>query len=479
MKNILKDKVWKWFIGNREYWIISLIFLVVFALLTLVKHYNFQTAAFDLGIFNQSLYLYAHGVGGPNTIRQVATLFGDHFEPIMFLFCPIYYIFRSYSLLIIQILAVIFGGLGIYLLVKKETGDKYLSIGSLLIFYLFYGLYDAIVFDYHNGVVGVMLLPWLFYWWSTKNWVWFYVFLVLFLFCKENLALMSFCLGFSILVFGEKKEKKQGVVTMVLSAIYFLVVIYGIIPYFNQGKYDHWMSYTKYGATPVAGMGFFLTHPGELFMLFFNDIQKIKTWTMLLVTGGVLVVWKPKYSLVLLPVMAQKFLSVNNLYWGHTFHYSVEFAPIIAMGVGVFLAQIKNTKWKYGLVIFFVLANLLMLNLIHFYDGRTIRDIFSSQNYQVVFARKDVWEAMKLIPAGAAVSAQNTLVPHLADRRKIFLYPAVEDSEYMIFNLKDSNFWPTTKEEVERDVLKYEQSCSGWDKVFERGGVILFGKINN
>ncbi len=477
--NILKKKVGNWLGENREYLIVSLIFLLVYGLLSVVKHFNFQTAAFDMGIFNQSLFLYAHGWLGPNTIRQVATLFGDHFEPIMLLISPLYYIFRSYTLLLVQIVAVIFGGTGVYLLVKKETNDKKLAVGSLLIFHLFYGVYDAIVFDYHNGVLGIMLIPWLFYFWARRRWGWYYLMLVSTLLCKENLALMLFCLGFSIWWWSDKRDKKHGLITAGLSVVYFLVVIYLIIPQFNEGKYDHWLSYAKYGATPVAGLIFFLTHPWELVKLFFDDIQKIKTWGMILMTGGILAFGKPKYSLILLPVLAQKFLSANPVYWGHIFHYSIEFSLVIAIGVGVFLGQVKKPIWKYGLMVFFVIMNVIVLNSVHFYDGRTIRNVFLPKNYQIGFDRNDVWGAMKMIPAGAAVSAQNTLVSHLADRRKIFLYPAVEDSEYIIFNLKDFSFWPTTKEDVERDVLKYEQSGSGWDKVFDKGGVVLFRKINN
>ncbi len=476
---ILRKNVWEWLGMNREYLIISLFFLLVAGLLTLVKHFNFQTTGFDLGIFNQSLYLYAHGWMGPNTIRQVATLFGDHFEPVMLLLAPMYYVFRSYTLLIVQIVAVVVGGLGVYLLVKKETEDKYLAVGALLIFYLFYGLWDAIVFDYHNGVVGAMGWPWLFYAWSKKKWNWYYVFFVLMLFCKENISLMLLCLGGSIILFGKKEEKKHGWLTVVVSVFYFWLVIFVIIPHFNQGTYDHWASYAKYGATPVAALGYFLKHPWEILVLFFNDIQKVKTWLMLAVTGGIVLIGKPKYGVVLLPVVAQKFLSANDVYWGHRFHYSVEFAPIIALGVGLGLAQVQNKKWRYGLLVVFVVANLLVLNSIHFYDGRTIRDIFLARNYQIGFDRNDVWEAMKMIPAGAAVSAQNTLVSHLADRREIYLFPSIEDSEYIILNLSDTSFWPLTKEEVEEKLLEYEKNDSGWEKIFEKGGVVLFRKINS
>src|SRR5690606_24943581 len=187
MISILKLKIHQ----HRHFILISILFFVIYSLISLVNHYHFNTSAFDLGIFNQTLYHYSHLQLGPNTVRGVPILLADHFELILFLFAPLYWIFGSYTLLIVQILAVHFGALGLYLFIQHKTKDQWLALGSTLLFYLSFGVMNALAYDYHNNVVGIMFLPWLFYMFELKKFKSYYLFLALFLITKENMALVS------------------------------------------------------------------------------------------------------------------------------------------------------------------------------------------------------------------------------------------------------------------------------------------------
>jgi uncharacterized membrane protein len=69
----------------------SFAFGAVYVSLSIVAHYFFRSNAFDLGIFNQAMYLYAHGEVGPNTVRGVTTLLQDHAEILLPLLSPLTY----------------------------------------------------------------------------------------------------------------------------------------------------------------------------------------------------------------------------------------------------------------------------------------------------------------------------------------------------------------------------------------------------
>ena len=171
---------------------IALFFVLLYSILSLGRHYEYRSTAFDLGIYNQAIYQYATGQGGPNTLRQVPHLLGDHAEFILFLFAPFYWLFGSYTLLIIQIIAVIVGGYGVYRLSWLETEDEYLSLAAMLMFFLSFGVISAIIFDFHSNVIGVMFLPWMFAAIKKNRILSYYVLFALFLLSKETLANLFF-----------------------------------------------------------------------------------------------------------------------------------------------------------------------------------------------------------------------------------------------------------------------------------------------
>jgi len=188
------------FAAHESKWLAVIItfFAILYSIVSIVPHYNFQTTAWDLGIYNQAVYQYAHFTIAPNTIYEVPILLGNHFAILMLIVSPFYWLFGSYTLLIFQIIAILLGGLGVYLFIKLKTQDILLAFGGLLIFYFFYGNYSALAYDYHNNVVGIMFLPWILYALEKKKITYYYILLGFLLLAKENLSLIALFLGLSL-----------------------------------------------------------------------------------------------------------------------------------------------------------------------------------------------------------------------------------------------------------------------------------------
>ncbi|HEY4799718.1 MAG TPA: DUF2079 domain-containing protein, partial [Bacteroidia bacterium] len=97
--------------------IISMIFFATaYSLLSLVNHYNFRTYAYDLGVQNSALWDYAHFRFNNCTLIQpeLKNYLSEHFELFIMLLAPFSFVFGTYTLLIFQIVAVLFGGFGVY-----------------------------------------------------------------------------------------------------------------------------------------------------------------------------------------------------------------------------------------------------------------------------------------------------------------------------------------------------------------------------
>ncbi len=128
--------------------IILSVFLVIFGAISLVNHYLFRTYALDLGMFNQAIRnaaLFQKPTFTLSPTGQEMPFLATHFSPIIFLFTPLYYIFGNYTLLIVQIVAVLFGGVGAYFYSKNRMGnDMIIPIIVLIHFFSIWGIYSAL-----------------------------------------------------------------------------------------------------------------------------------------------------------------------------------------------------------------------------------------------------------------------------------------------------------------------------------------------
>ena len=111
-------------------WLFSLIFVSL-------RRFNLLGAqAFDLGIFQQGVWLLANGYTPFVTVRGWH-LFADHFSPILFAFVPLYKIWaHPFWLFFGQTLALALGVIPLYRLAIRHTQNEkiaaLISIGSLL-----------------------------------------------------------------------------------------------------------------------------------------------------------------------------------------------------------------------------------------------------------------------------------------------------------------------------------------------------------
>ena len=194
-------------------------------------------------------------------------------------------------------------------------------------------------------------------------------------------------------------------------------------------------------------------------------------WILLLASGGILAIFKGKYSILLIPILAQKFFAQDKIFWGYTFHYAVELAPIVAIGCVIIISKF-NKKFQKPITISFIIINLIILSQIHLYNGEKTTKIFEKEYYITKYSKDSLKTAINLIPKTAKVSAQNTIIPHIADKM-VYLFPKVKDANYAIFNTNDRNIWPIKDQQdlkLEIEKLKSENTHK---IIYNKDGIIL------
>lgn len=416
---------------------------VLYALISLVNHYLFKTYALDLGLYTHALYDYAHfRMADCSLFRpQAQNLFSDHFDLYLPLLSPLVYVFGSYTLLLVQIVAALLGGWGVYKLISLYTDDGLMPVLAASVFFVSFGVIHAIAFDYHSNVLTAMMLPWLLYFLKQRRFAMASVFVVLFVIGKENMSLWLFFIAIA-LMWDYRKDKKalwHLVAYATFSLAYFFIINMIVMPRIG-GSGAGFARYAHLGDNYVDIAGSLLAHPWETLKLFFTNTMgyskfdgvKQEFYICALASGMLFTLLKPNYLLMLAPLLAQKMLAVDPNFWGISFQYSVEFVPVLVVSSFLVLVKLKNAKWRKALGFVLLLSTVLttfytigvpkstiLVDQLCVYQGRH----YEQKEFDVHYA----YNVIDRIPDDASVCAITSFVPHLAMRDTIRNFANTKD----------------------------------------------------
>ncbi len=472
--------------------LIAFVAFVFFCLVSLPNHYHFRTFAFDLGIYNNSVYQYSHLINNTHPMANgvVTNFLGDHFALYTILYSPFYYLFGNYTTLIFQIVAIVFGGYGVYHFAKLVAPQGRIAELAMVQFYFFFGFHGALSFDYHDNVIASSLLPWFLYYIKLKDLRKAIFFAFVIIIGKENMALwMVFvCLGLLLMKENSKDKSMRHVLAGILlfSLVYFVVIIKVVIPYFSaSNEYAH----LKYSVIS-NNLGFSFSNIKNLFSTLFVDTLypenyteiKVEFYTCLLLAGGFSLLVNYQYLLMLIPIIFQKMYHDEISKWGISCQYSVEFAAVVVVSNIVLINKMRNSmKLGYGVMVIITLSS-LSTTFIKMFERKSVfydasnGNIFCKEHYQDRFDRKLFEAGAAVIPSDAKLCALENFVPHLANRECIYVYPVVNDAEYLY--IAATNYSGI----VSGGAIVYQMDTLNkstvWQRVFEKEGFIVYKKKN-
>ena len=431
---------------------------VMYCLISLVNHYLFKTYALDLGLYTHAMYDYAHfRVDDCSMFKAVPqSILSDHFDLYLVILSPLIYVFGSYTLLIVQIAAVLFGGWGVYKLIGLYTENGWMPVLAVTVFFFSFGIIHALAYDYHSNVLTAMLLPWLLFFLKKRSFALASLFVVLFVIGKENMSLWLFFIAIA-LMWDYRKDK--GVLWhllayAVLSLAYFFIINMIVMPRIggSGGGFDR---YAHLGDNYVDIATRLIKYPFETIQMLFTNTNGISNFDGIkeefyicaLASGMLLTLLKPNYLIMIVPLLAQKMFAVDPNFWGISFQYSVEFVPVLVVSSFLVLVKLKNGKWRLALSLVLLLSTVLttfytigvpksaiLVDQLCVYQGRH----YEQEEFDVRYAR----ELIKMIPDDASVSAASNFVPHLALRENIqnFAHATKIDADYVLITEHYANF---------------------------------------
>ena len=484
--------------------IIFILFGLIYFTIVICNHYFFRTYAFDYGAYNFAFYDYAHfrisenPVYNMNHINHMSFL-QDHVSFTLMLFIPLYWVLAwltgTYTLLIVQTCIIIYGAWAVYKLIEFKTNNHLLSLLALIQYFILAGRWTSFFSDCNLAIMASSLVPVLLLYFERKNLIPAILVFVFILLTREDMALWTafIALFLFIIHFKDSWYRKVSVIFLAISIIYFILIFTVFIPLIETPyKKFTLFNYSVLGENPYKALIFILKHPFNTIKLLFvnnsgnptyNNV-KFEFYIYYFLCGGFLLLFRPKYILLFIPILAKKMLNDVPVRWSMELYYSIEFVSILPVVVFLIISEIKNRKLKNFCLIIVCIATLFLT--IYKLDspnrklkwwGDSKYAFYKAKMFKAEFNVKKVNRYLNLIPDKAKVSASGKINPHLAFREKIYYFPWICDAEYIATFLENDTY-PLNKKDFFFELCKYLEDDS-WNIIVLDYPFLLMKKEQN
>ncbi len=412
---------------------------------------------------------------GPDQIKRMAI----HNDILLALLAPLYFIYSGpETLLIVQTVVIALGALAVYGIAQfvfNKNGFKNLVS---LVFAAAYLLYPPLqrmnIYDFHAVALATTFLLFMFYFWLKKRYIPSFLFFLLSIISKEQVALTTLFFGLYAL-YTSRRNFLFSLAIISLSIIWFLASVLFVIPYF-RGEAHFALEYYE---------GF---NPANLMKNVFH-IDTLRYFFFLFGPLGFLSFFSPLQFLIALPEFAINLLSNSWNMRNIIFHYTAVIQPF------VFISAIYGTKKSIEMlersgkrrrirldkgaaialfILFFTLIFALSKGPLPFSREQ---DIHPLQYPQV--ERNEIVQWKQLLQNDAIkVSTTGQLAPHFTSRRYFYTFSEYYYlADYIVLRLGEIYNYP------EKDTLipLYAQLVFDprFEKVYKKGDFEVYKKTRN
>lgn len=500
--------------------IFYLAFLLVFQLLKLHTFKYYSDFAVHLELFSNLI----DGQGTTSSLMQTSLGYSDvrnylsiHFLPLIYILALPLLIIKNYPacLIVIQTIILTSSVIPVYLYTRDTFNDK--NIGCLFAasFLFFPTLQYINLYDFEFLRISIPLLLFSFYFVYKKKYIAYYIFFILSILVREEVALTTFFLGLYITFII--KEKKIGIITSSISVLYFLAVFKIVMPYLagNSNTLHYHCAFANFshlGNSPPKILLNIISHPLNVISIL---LEKIKIGNFLMYVLPLLFTpfFSPSIFLISIGNLLFNFLSASISHYSYILYYLSPSIPFIFLSAikgvknigekgfsfltkrNVLQDKESNRKITYALVCSIFVAS-VSSNI--FFGPSPISLQFWNKNYKLAPYKthnfhysqytptahhKKAFEFFHLIPDDAIVSAEHFFLPYLYRKMTLMQFPIFEGADYVLIDKTHSVKFGTIDVdsiEARKNPQKYydlvEKDTNNWELVREDDGIFLFKK---
>lgn len=404
--------------GERAARAVTLLAMALFAGgvggLAVFRHARFASYSFDLGIYEQALWLISRGEVPFVTVRGVHVL-GDHFTPILY---PLALLYRLgvgiEGLVLFQAAALALGAWPLYRMGTRVTGSPWMGTAAAVAYLLYPPLRAIACFDFHPIALAIpgllfaldfafeqraapMLLACL---WSVL--------------CKQEVAVVVACLG----IWYAVRWRQPRALGLTAAGVAWFALALRLTAHFAGVSESGYLDlYSRYGhstaevlrtflLTPCVPLGHLAGHETGRYLL------------LLLVPLALLPLRSPGILWLLAFPLALNLFSNRDFMRGLEHHYTALLIPVLFAAAVATVARARAGWPRRTLVSAWLFcAAAAAWAVVPREQQRAWKPVLSAGGATEVRA------ALAAIPAGASVSASHSLVAHVSARRQAYLFP--------------------------------------------------------
>jgi uncharacterized membrane protein len=434
-----------------------------YAVYSVMRHLRYESKVLDMGVYSQVVWQWSRFREPANSVQHFPHELGDHFSPILALFAPAYWIHPGpVSALIGQAILIGLSIVAVERFARRRLGRP-LGLAVALSYALFWGVWSAVDFDFHETAFAAALLAWAVDAADTRKWKRTAILLVGLLFVKEDMGLVVAAFGVWLLT---QRARQPGLIAIAGGLIAFVVVNQLVMPAFGGGGEsgsDHRV-YGELGSSPVAAAWHVVTKPLTTADLLTHPAGKLQL--LVLVFGAFLFLGLlSPLTIVTLPQLVERLVGTDFHLWAPDYHYTLAIAPILAMGAADGLARLR--RWLEPTPVARAVPAALGAGLVLLGVGSAVTGPPKRLLQASFYSRTDLDRArdaaVRVVPRSASVAADPLIIPHLSSRRHVFLPGPSELRQVR---------WL-----VAQPPAHSSPRIDGWRVVFEREGVFVLKRV--
>lgn len=469
----------------------------------------YQTHAEDMATMTQALWNTTHGAFLHQTVCNIisdtnclgdVSRFAIHFEPIMIPLALLYALAPTAKLLqLVQTLVVATGALPAYWLASRRLRSPLAGVVFALLYLLYPPLQSAVTYDFHAVTLAAAFLMFALYFMMTRNDLGLVIACLLALTTKEEIPVDVLMIGLSVGLLQRRWKTGGGLAAL---ALVWLAVELLIMR--AASPIGHSPTASRFGAlgsSPTQVALTLLTHPAMVLRTYVFSHDGIYYLRVLLAPLGYLPALSPWAMLIAGPALAINMLSSDPSMRAGIYHYNAEIAPTLIFAAidtvfwvsvvsgwlarrltplitragrqtGDWLTRLAGLPWQR--------VAMLSLTLFAFVFGayeqrlRGYTPLTPGFTWPAVTAHTRLADTfVAKIPPNASVSGQSDLLPHLSDRRYVYLFPyAMTQADYVLLDVT-GNIYPQTDRNAYAAQVMALLSDPGYHVIAAQDGYLL------
>jgi len=414
--------------------------------LAVLQQQAFETGRFDVGNLTQAVWSTAHGRFLEVTDlqgNQISRL-GAHFDPLVALLAPLWWAWPSPSLLlVVQAVAVALGAVPVFLLARKHLGSDWAGLGFALVYLLYPPTQWLVVDDFHPVALATPLLLGAIWFLDDDR-------LLPFALCAGAACLTKEQVGLVVAVLGiwhavAHGRRRAGAVIAVAGALVAVAATIVVVPRYAPGAGSPFAGrYDAVGGSPAGIVETAVLHPLRVLQAATEHRDLSYLLDLLWPLAG-LPLLAPLVAASALPELALNLLSGTRTQTSIHFHYTAGAIPGLVAGAVLGAARVRR-RWPgssavlvRGLVLL-VLAAGVVLGPLPVWGHVPFGSKLATRDHVVTAHDRAAARVLRAVPAGAAVSATNTLGAHLSERRRVFSFPVLREARWVAVDLKRPSY---------------------------------------